>query len=60
MPPALWIGGLYGFQAVFGWTLANGVVVADLQVDERDGQEFQAFFVVAPDGLCYYFHQLIS
>ena len=40
--------------------VANGVVVADIQVDERDGKKFQAFFVVAPDGLCYYFHQLIS
>lgn len=40
--------------------VANGVVVADIQVDERDGEKFQAFFVVAPDGLCYYFHQQIS
>ena len=27
---------------------------------ERDGEKFQVFFVVAPDGLCYYFHQPIG
>ncbi len=39
---------------------AKGVEVSNWRVDERDGSEFQVFFVVAPDGLCYYFHQLIS
>lgn len=38
---------------------ANGVKTANLRVDEREGQKFQVFFVVAPDGLCYYFHQPI-
>ncbi len=36
---------------------ANGIEVGNWRVDERDGQKFQVFFVVAPDGLCYYFHQ---
>ncbi|TWU05808.1 VOC family protein [Stieleria varia] len=36
---------------------ANGVDVAELSVDRRDGQEFYVFFVVAPDGLCYYVHE---
>ena len=36
---------------------ANGVRIANWRVDERDGQKLQVFFVVAPDGLCYYFHQ---
>ena len=36
---------------------ANGVETANWRVDERDGQRYQVFFVVAPDGLCYYFHQ---
>jgi len=36
---------------------ANGVVTGNWRVDERDGQQFQVFFVVAPDGLCFYFHQ---
>ena len=38
----------------------RGVSVANWRVDERDGRQFQVFFVVAPDGLCYYFHQEIS
>ena len=38
---------------------ANGVEVANWRIDERDGSRFQVFFVVAPDGLCYYFYQPI-
>ena len=37
----------------------NGVETANARVDERDGQKLQVFFVVAPDGLCYYFHEPI-
>ena len=36
---------------------ANGVKTANWRVDERDGKKYQVFFAVAPDGLCYYFHQ---
>ncbi|MEQ7128679.1 VOC family protein [Actinopolymorpha sp. B11F2] len=36
---------------------ANGIKIGNWRVDERDGQKLQVFFVVAPDGLCYYFHQ---
>ena len=36
---------------------AAGVETANWRVDERDGRRFQVFFVTAPDGLCYYFHQ---
>ena len=39
---------------------ANGVKTANWRVDERDGEKYQVFFVVAPDGLCYYFHQPIG
>lgn len=39
---------------------ANGVETANWRVDERDGKKYQVFFVVAPDGLCYYFHQPIG
>ncbi len=39
---------------------ANGVETANWRVDERDGKRYQVFFVVAPDGLCYYFHQPIE
>ena len=38
----------------------NGVEIGNWRVDERDGRKFQVFFVVAPDGLCYYFHQPIA
>lgn len=36
---------------------AKGVSIGNWRVDERDGKKFQVFFVVAPDGLCYYFHE---
>ena len=39
---------------------ANGVKTANWRVDERDGRKYQVFFVVAPDGLCYYFHQPVD
>ena len=38
----------------------NGVKIGNWRVDERDGKRFQVFFVVAPDGLCYYFHEPVS
>ena len=39
---------------------ANGVEPGEVRIDERDDGRFQVFFVVAPDGLCYYFHQRID
>lgn len=39
---------------------SRGVAVGDSRVDERDGRKLRVFFVVAPDGLCYYFHQPIA
>ena len=39
---------------------AAGVSVGNWRVDERNGQKYQVFFVVAPDGLCYYFHEPIE
>ena len=39
---------------------ATGLKVGNWRVDERDGQKLQVFFVVAPDGLCYYFHEPIA
>jgi catechol 2,3-dioxygenase-like lactoylglutathione lyase family enzyme len=39
---------------------ANGVTVGNSRVDERNGRRFEVFFVVAPDGLCYYFHQPVT
>jgi catechol 2,3-dioxygenase-like lactoylglutathione lyase family enzyme len=39
---------------------SSGVTIGNWRVDERDGQELQVFFVVAPDGLCFYFHEPID
>jgi hypothetical protein len=39
---------------------SRGVVIANWRIDERDGQRFQVFFVIAPDGLCYYFHEPVQ
>ena len=39
---------------------ATGVETGNWRIDERDGKRYQVFFVVAPDGLCFYFHQLIE
>ena len=36
---------------------ANGISPGDSRVDEHNGKQLRVFFVVAPDGLCYYFHQ---
>lgn len=38
---------------------SNGLEIGNWRVDERDGKKLQVFFVVAPDGLCYYFHEPI-
>ncbi len=39
---------------------SNGIKIGNWRIDERDGEKLQVFFVVAPDGLCYYFHQPIE
>ena len=39
---------------------SKGVQIANWRIDERDGQRLQVFFVVAPDGLCYYFFEPVS
>ena len=38
----------------------RGIEIGNWRVDENDGQKLQVFFVIAPDGLCYYFHQPIG
>jgi catechol 2,3-dioxygenase-like lactoylglutathione lyase family enzyme len=38
---------------------SKGVNIGNWRIDERNGQKLQVFFVVAPDGLCYYFHEPI-
>ena len=39
---------------------SNGIAVANTRVDERDGEKFNVFFVVAPDGLCFYFNEPVD
>ena len=39
---------------------SNGIEVANIRVDERNGENFNVFFVVAPDGLCYYFNEPVT
>lgn len=39
---------------------SNGVESGNWRIDERDGKKFQVFFVTAPDGLCYYFHEPVN
>jgi catechol 2,3-dioxygenase-like lactoylglutathione lyase family enzyme len=38
---------------------AKGIKVDNFRIDQRNDQKLQVFFVVAPDGLCFYFHQPI-
>ena len=35
----------------------NGASIGNWRVDEQGGKKLQVFFVVAPDGLCYYFRE---
>ena len=35
----------------------SGLTIGESRIDQRDGKKLEVFFVVAPDGLCYYFHQ---
>ncbi|GAB5440370.1 MAG: VOC family protein [Fuerstiella sp.] len=36
---------------------SRGTPTGDFRIDDRDGKKYRVFFVVAPDGLCYYFHE---
>ncbi|MCC9602611.1 VOC family protein [Stieleria sp. JC731] len=38
----------------------EGLNIGDWRIDDRDGKKFKVFFVVAPDGLCYYFHEPLA
>ena len=39
---------------------AAGLQVGNVGVEEKDGQRRRVFFVVAPDGLCFYFYETMS
>ena len=55
---AILVAGIAGIREQL---LAEGVKAGDLSVQERheNGREEQltVFFAIAPDGLCYYFHE---
>ncbi len=38
----------------------RGAQVGESRVDEMKGKPFNVFFVIAPDGLCYYFHEPVN
>ena len=54
---AVLVSGIHKLKEEFE---ANGVKIGNWRVDERKDQKLQVFFVVAPDGLCYYFHEPID
>src|SRR3954453_20389491 len=39
---------------------STGLRIGNWRIDARDGQQLQVFFVVAPAGLCYYFHEPVD
>lgn len=39
---------------------ARGIETGNWRIDEREDGRYQVFFVVAPDGLCFFFHQLLA
>jgi len=49
-----------GIRGIMSELEGRGVKVGNWRVDQRDGQKLQVFFAVAPDGLCYYFHEPIE
>lgn len=38
----------------------KGVNVSPFREDQRDGNTLKVFFVIAPDGLCYYMYQPVT
>ena len=39
---------------------SNGVAVSESRVDQSDREQLNVFFVVAPDGLCFYFNEPVT
>jgi len=46
-----------GIAAMKAELEGRGVDLGNWRVDARGDKKFQVFFVVAPDALCYYFHE---
>jgi catechol 2,3-dioxygenase-like lactoylglutathione lyase family enzyme len=49
-----------GITGIRNQIAASGIKIGNWRVDEQDDRKLQVFFVVAPDGLCYYFHEPIA
>ena len=54
---AISVAGIHELKDDF---VSKGIKIGNWRVDERDGKQLQVFFVVAPDGLCYYFYEPID
>lgn len=54
---AIRVGDLSGMRAEL---VASGIAVGEPRIDDRGGDKFNVFFVVAPDGLCYYFNEPVA
>ncbi len=54
---AILVSDILGLRDEF---VERGLEIGNWRIDERDGQKFQVFFVVAPDELCFYFHEPIE
>ncbi len=39
---------------------ASGLTPGESRIDDHDGRNMSVFFLVAPDGLCYYFYQPVD
>jgi catechol 2,3-dioxygenase-like lactoylglutathione lyase family enzyme len=48
-------------EALFNEFKANGLEkeISEFSAEEHDGDSFKVFYVVAPDGLCYWFGQKV-
>ena len=49
-----------GINEIRNQIQASGITISNWRIDEQDDRKLQVFFVVAPDGLCYYFHEPIK
>lgn len=39
---------------------ASGLTPGESRIDDHGGQKMSVFFLIAPDGLCFYFHQPVD
>jgi len=49
-----------GIAAIKEELVSKGAKAGNWRVDEHGDKKLQVFFVVAPDGLCFYFHEPLA